>query len=66
MEGFAVVATDYAGLGVTTLPNGEQSHAWLAGPAGANDVAYAIEAARNAFSVGCRRFIRDHGPFSRW
>ena len=49
MEGFAVVATDYAGLGVTTLPNGEQSHPWLAGPAGANDVAYAIEAARNAF-----------------
>jgi pimeloyl-ACP methyl ester carboxylesterase len=49
MEGFAVVATDYAGLGVTTLPNGEQSHAWLAGPAGANDVAYAIEAVRKAF-----------------
>jgi pimeloyl-ACP methyl ester carboxylesterase len=49
LEGFAVVATDYAGLGVTTRPDGEQSHEWLAGPSGANDVAYAIKAARRAF-----------------
>jgi pimeloyl-ACP methyl ester carboxylesterase len=49
LEGFAVVATDYAGLGVTTRPDGEQSHEWLAGPSGANDVAYAIEAVRTAF-----------------
>jgi pimeloyl-ACP methyl ester carboxylesterase len=49
MEGFAVVATDYAGLGVTTGLNGEQTHAWLSGPVGANDVAYAIDAVRKAF-----------------
>ncbi|KAF2671295.1 alpha/beta-hydrolase [Microthyrium microscopicum] len=48
-EGFVVVATDYAGLGVNTAPNGESSHLWLAGPVGANDVAYAIEAVRKAF-----------------
>jgi hypothetical protein len=59
MEGFAVVATDYAGLGVTTLPNGEQSHAWLAGPAGANDVAYAIDAVRAAFPGQ----LDPNGPF---
>ncbi|KAJ0422514.1 Alpha/Beta hydrolase protein [Aspergillus carlsbadensis] len=49
LDGFAVLATDYAGLGVTTLPDGAQSHTWLASPAGANDVAYAIDAARKAF-----------------
>lgn len=59
LEGFAVVATDYAGLGVTTRPNGEQSHEYLAGPAGANDVAYAVDAARNAFPD---QFDKD-GPF---
>ncbi|KAL4902331.1 hypothetical protein BDW74DRAFT_180833 [Aspergillus multicolor] len=59
LEEFAVVATDYAGLGVNTLPHGEQSHAWLAGPAGANDVAYAIKAARTAFPD---HFEAD-GPF---
>lgn len=49
LEGFAVVAPDYAGLGVTTRSDGYQTHEWLAGPAGANDVAYAIEAVRKAF-----------------
>ncbi|KAH8805081.1 putative secretory lipase [Xylogone sp. PMI_703] len=49
LEGFAVIATDYAGLGVTTLPDGEQSHAWLAGPAASNDVAYSIDAVQAAF-----------------
>ncbi|RDW61813.1 uncharacterized protein DSM5745_10485 [Aspergillus mulundensis] len=57
LEGFAVIATDYAGLGVT-LPDG-QDHAWLAGPAGADDVAYAIEAARTAFPDVLQR----DGPF---
>ncbi|KAL2835324.1 Alpha/Beta hydrolase protein [Aspergillus pseudoustus] len=59
LDGFAVVATDYAGLGVTTLPNGTQSHAWLASPAGANDVAYAIDAARKAFPA----YLDADGPF---
>lgn len=59
LEGFAVIATDYAGLGVSTLPNGEQSHAYLAGPAGANDVAFAIEAVRKAFPDQ----LEEEGPF---
>jgi hypothetical protein len=41
---FAVVASDYAGLGVTTLSNGEQLH-WLVGLARARDVAYSVESA---------------------
>jgi pimeloyl-ACP methyl ester carboxylesterase len=59
LDGFAVIATDYAGLGVTTLPDGAQSHAWLAGPAGANDVAYAIDAVRKAFPAN----LEADGPF---
>jgi len=59
LEGFAIVATDYAGLGVTTSPDGEQTHEWLAGPSGANDVAYAIEAARSAFPAQ----LDKDGPF---
>jgi pimeloyl-ACP methyl ester carboxylesterase len=59
LEGFAVVAPDYAGLGVTTLPNGEVSHTWSASPAGANDVAYAIDAVRKAFP----EYLAADGPF---
>jgi len=59
LEGFAVVAPDYAGLGVTTLPNGEASHTWAAAPAHANDVAYAIEAVRMAFP----EYLAADGPF---
>ncbi|KAL2848749.1 Alpha/Beta hydrolase protein [Aspergillus pseudodeflectus] len=59
LDGFAVIATDYAGLGVTTLPNGVQSHAWLTSPAGANDVAYAIDAVRKAFPAN----LDADGPF---
>jgi pimeloyl-ACP methyl ester carboxylesterase len=59
LEGFAVVAPDYAGLGVTTRSDGESTHEWLGGPAGANDVAYAIEAVRSAFPA---QFDKD-GPF---
>ena len=59
LEGFAVVAADYAGLGVTTRPDGEQSHEWLAGPSGANDVAYAITAVRRAFPDQ----LDEDGPF---
>lgn len=59
LEGFAVVAPDYAGLGVTTLPNGEASHTWAAAPAHANDVAYAIDAVRKAFP----QYLAADGPF---
>jgi pimeloyl-ACP methyl ester carboxylesterase len=50
LQGIAVVAPDYAGLGFKTLPSGEAiRHPWLTGPAQANDLANAITAARTAF-----------------
>jgi pimeloyl-ACP methyl ester carboxylesterase len=50
LQGMAVVAPDYAGLGFKTLPSGEPiRHPWLTGPAQANDLAHAITAARAAF-----------------
>ncbi|KAL2822630.1 hypothetical protein BJX63DRAFT_427190 [Aspergillus granulosus] len=44
---------------VTTLPNEEQSHAWFGSPAGANDVAYAIDASHKAFPQN----LEADGPF---
>ncbi|KAH8600714.1 putative secretory lipase [Bisporella sp. PMI_857] len=50
LQGMAVVAPDYAGLGFDFLPSGEPiNHPWLTGPAQANDLANAIIAARAAF-----------------
>ena len=47
LSGFAVIAPDYAGLGVSHDAQGKSiPHAWGLGPAQANDLAYAIEAAR--------------------
>lgn len=49
-QGIAVVAPDYAGLGVGSYPNGTKfRHAWATAPAGANDMAFALVAARSAF-----------------
>jgi len=49
-QGHVVVAPDYAGLGVGNLPNGTNiRHPWATGPAQANDTAWAVTAARNAF-----------------
>lgn len=50
LNGYVVVATDYAGLGV---PNDAQGnpipHTYLAAPAHASDVVFAVQAAREAF-----------------
>ncbi|KAK1750349.1 Alpha/Beta hydrolase protein [Echria macrotheca] len=60
MHGMVVVAPDYAGLGVDTLPSGQTiSHPWLASPAHANDLAYAIAGARAAFPS----VLKPKGPF---
>lgn len=58
MQGYAVVAPDYAGLGVATDWDGKHVvHPWLANPAGANDVAFAIQAAQSAFPALSRSFV---------
>ncbi|KAK7223238.1 hypothetical protein V2G26_011241 [Clonostachys chloroleuca] len=60
LQGNIVVAPDYAGLGVDTLPSGEHiAHPWAAGPAQANDLANAIIAARKAFP----EYLKPSGSF---
>ncbi|EED13091.1 secretory lipase, putative [Talaromyces stipitatus ATCC 10500] len=60
LQGMVVVAPDYAGLGVDTLPNGQKiGHPWLSGPAQANDLANAAIAARKAFPD----LLTADGPF---
>ena len=50
LNGYVVVASDYAGLGVTRTAEGEGiEHEYIAAPAHANDVVYAVQAARAAF-----------------
>ena len=60
LQGMVVVAPDYAGLGVGSLPNSDIiPHPWATSPAQANDVAYAITAARAAFP----KYLSKNGPF---
>ena len=50
MQGYVVVGTDYAGLGVSKDANNKTIiHEYLSAPAQAYDVIYSIEAARQAF-----------------
>ena len=50
LQGYVVVGTDYAGLGVHKYPSGEPIvHEYLAAPAQANDVIHSVTAARAAF-----------------
>lgn len=50
LAGYAVVATDYAGLGVSSYPDGETiRHQYEANPAAGYDLLYAVQAAREAF-----------------
>ncbi|KAL9616610.1 MAG: hypothetical protein Q9160_008555 [Pyrenula sp. 1 TL-2023] len=50
LQGYAVVAPDYAGLGINQTADGSFiPHQWGASPAQANDLFYAVEAARKAW-----------------
>ena len=50
LQGYVVVAPDYAGLGVTEYANGtEIRHPYLSNPSHANDMFYSVEAAQAAF-----------------
>ena len=47
LQGYAVIGIDYAGLGINKTADGHPIvHQWEASPAGANDIFYAVEAAR--------------------
>lgn len=56
LEGYAVVAPDYAGLGIGTSWDGTPvPHQYLASPASAHDALYALEASFKAFPDLFRR-----------
>lgn len=58
LQGYVVVATDYAGLGVGKDSNGKAIvHEYIANPAAANDVIYSVSAAREAFPSLSKEFV---------
>ena len=58
LNGYVVVATDYAGLGVGADDNGKQIvFEYLTGCAQAGDIAFSIQAARSAFSELSKEFV---------
>lgn len=59
-QGMVVVAPDYAGLGVGAFANGTKiHHPGATSPANANDMAFALIAARAAFP----QYLKPAGPF---
>ena len=68
--GFAVLATDYAGLGVAEDASGNFIvHEYLNGHAQGNDVAYSIPAAQEAFPELSKRFVvigSSQGGMAAW
>ena len=58
LDGYAVVAPDYAGLGVDTTADGRHiPHQYIMNPAGANDVVYAVEAAKQAWPELSKEYV---------
>lgn len=58
LQGYVVVATDYAGLGVQTDASGAPIiHEYLASPSQASDVVHSISAARTAFPELSKQFV---------
>ena len=68
--GYAVVATDYAGLGVSQDSSGNTIiHEYLTGAVQANDVFYSIPAARQAFPCLSEEFVamgHSEGGSAAW
>ena len=57
-QGYVVVGTDYAGLGVDKHESGESIvHQYMACPSHANDVVYAVQAAQKAFPELSQEFV---------
>ena len=70
LQGYVVVATDYAGLGVGRYPSGQPIvHEYLACPSQAKDVVYSVVAARAAFPELSPRFVvigQSQGGGAAW
>lgn len=58
LQGYVVVGTDYAGLGVKKTASGEAiTHEYLSPPSQAKDVIYSVQAAQEAFPELSKRFV---------
>lgn len=58
LQGYVVVATDYAGLGVKKYPSGQPIvHEYLTPPSQANDIIHSVTAARAAFPELSMNFV---------
>ena len=58
LQGYVVVAPDYAGLGVDHDSRGNSiRHPYLAHPSHANDLFYSVQAAQSAFATLSKRFV---------
>ena len=58
LQGYVIVAPDYAGLGVDKDFNGNPIiHPYLVNPSAANDLFYAVEVGRSAFPILSKQFI---------
>ena len=70
IQGYAVVAPDYAGLGINTDANGNHIyHQYIASPAAANDLAHAVQAAQTAWPELSKEFVvmgHSQGGGSAW
>lgn len=70
LQGYVVVATDYAGLGVKKDPSGQPIvHEYLASPSQANDVVHSVTAAQAAFPELSRDFVvvgQSQGGGAAW
>ena len=70
LQGYVVVMTDYAGLGVAIDASGKTIvHEYLASPSSANDVFYSVQAAQAAFPELSKNFViagHSQGGNSVW
>ena len=70
LQGYVVVCTDYAGLGVSkTAAGAEILHEFMAFPAHAHDVFYSVQAAQQAFSEFSKQFVivgQSQGGAAAW
>ncbi|TVY92569.1 hypothetical protein LAWI1_G001391 [Lachnellula willkommii] len=58
LQGYVVVATDYAGLGVSKSAHGKPIlHEYAVLPSHANDIIYSVQAAQSAFSELSKSFV---------
>ena len=70
LQGYVVVGPDYAGLGVSRTANADPvRHEFLANPAHADDLFYAVEAAQEAFPQLSKKFVvmgHSQGGAAAW